>query len=270
MVKPRFPQLAKFEIRDRKLGDEWLMPNWSMEEASQKITSGRRLFIGFTFLAIILLGVFTWFALFMIEPRLRSLHPLLPFIVGITAIALAGLLLLWFGLTVLSIIFEKNVLLFIFGKELSLSFLAPLVLKLGERFGISRDRMSHSFIKVSNSLIRSTQNTIECEKLLILIPRCLQRTLKDKINALAKQYHCMIYTASGGEAARKAVAESQPSAIIGVACERDLLSGLRDNMDRIPIIAIPNVRPEGPCKNTLVDFDEVERAVQFFLHEHTN
>lgn len=270
MAKPRLSQLAKFEIRDRKLGDEWLLPNWSMEEATKKITSGRRLFIGFAFLTIILLGAFTWFALFMIEPRLRSIHPILPLIFGITAVAFAGLLLLGFGLTVLSIIFEKNVLLFIFGKELSLSFLAPLVLKLGERFGISRDKMSHSFIKVSNSLIRATKKTIESEKLLILIPRCLHRALKDKINALAEQYHCVVFTASGGEAARKAVADNQPAAIIGVACERDLLSGLQDNIERIPIIAIPNVRPEGPCKNTLVDFEEVERAVQFFLQEHTN
>jgi hypothetical protein len=118
--------------------------------------------------------------------------------------------------------------------------------------------------------MRATKNTIECEKLLILIPRCLQRPLKDKINELADKYHCEVFTASGGEAARKVVAQSRPSAIIGVACERDLLSGLQDNLDKIPIIAIPNMRPEGPCKNTLVDFEEVERAVQFFLHAHAN
>jgi hypothetical protein len=167
---------------------------------------------------------------------------------------------------VLSIIFEKNVLLFLFGVEVSLSFMAPMVLRLGERFGISRDNMYHSFIKVSNSLIRATKKTIECDKLLILIPRCLQRTLKDKINGLGETYHCEVVTASGGEAARKAVALSKPCAIIGVACERDLFSGLQDNVDKIPIIAIPNLRPEGPCKNTLVDFDEVEKAVRFFLH----
>lgn len=47
------------------------------------------------------------------------------------------------------------------------------------------------------------------------------------------------------------------------ACERDLLSGLRDNVTKIPIIAIPNRQPGGPCRNTLVDVAEVEPAVQF-------
>ena len=266
MGTKKFSHLAKFEIRDRNLGDEWLLPDWSMEEASKNITSGRRLFIGFAFLSIILLAGFTWFALYMIEPRLRSMHPVLPYVAGIAALAFAVLLLLGFGLTVFSIMCEKNFLLHIFGREFSLSFLAPMVLKLGERFGISRDKMSHSFIKVSNSLIKATQDTFECEKLLILIPRCLQRPIRDKISELAEKYHCEVYTASGGEAARKVVAQSKPSAIIGVACERDLLSGLQDNLDKIPIIAIPNIRPEGPCKNTLVELDEIEKAVKFFLH----
>jgi len=48
------------------------------------------------------------------------------------------------------------------------------------------------------------------------------------------------------------------------AGERDLISGLQD-VKKIPIIAVINKRPEGPCVNTLVDLDEVERAIKHFL-----
>ncbi|MDZ7379606.1 MAG: DUF116 domain-containing protein [candidate division KSB1 bacterium] len=264
MAVRKTDSLAKFEIRDRNLGDEWLVPDWSMEEASREIHVGRRLFLGFALLALLCLGAATWFTWYLIAPRLSSFHPILPYAVGIVVLVGGAISLAWFGLTVVSIVFEKNFLLLLFGREFSLSFLTPLVLRLGRRFGISRDEMSHSFIRVSNSLIRATRRTVQCERLLILLPRCLQRPLKEKVEDLARKYECQVYVASGGEAARRVVAATRPTAIIGIACERDLLSGLQDNVTKIPIIAIPNRRPEGPCKNTLVDFEEVERAVQFF------
>jgi hypothetical protein len=262
--------LAKFEIRDRNLGDVWLVPDWSMEEASQELQVGRRLFLGLSIVALLCVGACAWLAWYLIAPRLSSFYPLLPYAVGAAALAAGVIAFLWFCLTVVSIVFEKNFLLLLFGHEFSLSILAPLVLKLGRRFGISRDKLSHSFIRVSNSLIRATKKTAQCDKLLILLPRCLQRSLKEKVEELARKYQCEVYVASGGEAARRAVATARPSAIIGIACERDLFSGLQDNVTKIPIIAIPNRRPEGPCKNTLVDFAEVERAVQFFLDTPTH
>ena len=50
-----------------------------------------------------------------------------------------------------------------------------------------------------------------------------------------------------------------------MACERDLLSGIQDICNQIPIIGIPNIRPEGPCKNTTIDLNEFEKAVHTFL-----
>ncbi|MGQ9561654.1 MAG: DUF116 domain-containing protein [Candidatus Oleimicrobiaceae bacterium] len=264
MTAKRTEPLAKFEIRDRNLGDVWLVPDWSMEEASQELQVGRRLFLSFSLVAMLCVGFCTWLAWYLIAPRLSSFHPLLPYAVGVAVLGAVLVAFLWFCLTVVSIVFEKNFLLLLFGREFSLSFLAPLVLRIGRRFGISRDKMSHSFIRVSNSLLRATNKTAQCDKLLILLPRCLQRSLKETVQELARKYACEVYVASGGEAARRAVALAQPSAIIGIACERDLLSGLRDNVTRIPIIAIPNRRPEGPCRNTLVDVKEVEQAVRFF------
>ena len=59
----------------------------------------------------------------------------------------------------------------------------------------------------------------------------------------------------------------RPSAVIGVACERDLISGIRDVSPLLPTIGITNQRPEGPCKNTLIDMDALRRAIETFTGE---
>ena len=70
-----------------------------------------------------------------------------------------------------------------------------------------------------------------------------------------------VVTADGGEEARKAVREHQPTIILAVACERDLTSGIRDIAGKIPVLAIPNKRPQGPCKNTCIRIRQLEEAL---------
>ncbi|MDW7682313.1 MAG: DUF116 domain-containing protein, partial [bacterium] len=105
---------------------------------------------------------------------------------------------------------------------------------------------------------------LQREKILILLPRCLLRSIQKQVKELADKYQCLIFTVPGGELARKIIFEQRPAAIIGVACERDLMSGIRD-VKNIPVIGIPNLRPEGPCKNTTVDSRMVEEAIRYFL-----
>ena len=70
-----------------------------------------------------------------------------------------------------------------------------------------------------------------------------------------------LVVATGGTLARQLVAKARPKAIIAVACERDLTSGIQDVFP-IPVIGIFNERPFGPCFNTRVDIDRVEEAIQ--------
>ena len=73
-----------------------------------------------------------------------------------------------------------------------------------------------------------------------------------------------VLTAAGGEEARQAIRQYRPTTILAIACERDLMGGVKDVADKIPVIAIPNRRPEGPCKNTdfaLSDLDEALAAL---------
>jgi hypothetical protein len=71
-----------------------------------------------------------------------------------------------------------------------------------------------------------------------------------------------VFIATGGGEARQIIRRERPSAVIGVACERDLISGIRDVAPKIVTLGVANQRPEGPCKNTLVDLDEVRGAIK--------
>ena len=81
---------------------------------------------------------------------------------------------------------------------------------------------------------------------------------------LSIKYRVPISVATGGTLARRIVVETKPDIIIGVACERDLTSGIQDSYP-IPVYGIFNKRPNGPCYDTDVDIDCVESAMIAFL-----
>src|SRR3990172_11739644 len=113
-------------------------------------------------------------------------------------------------------------------------------------------------IQVSECTIRLTHNIYNCE-------RCGRCEIKDLIE-LAEENGLNLFVATGGNIARKIVMEARPEAIVAVACERDLSSGLVDTYP-IPILGISNERPFGPCFNTRVDLDRVKEAIQFFSRD---
>lgn len=252
-------------LKDRKLGDEWVEWDGTLSEKNMNVEAGKRLFIGFALIATILISFGAFLLWYLIEPRLYELNAQLASLIKYAILGVVIFLFVWLLLNVLSILTDKNLLLRFFSVEMSITFFGPLVMRLSKRFGINKDKMGHSFVKVSNSLIHASKKNLNHVNLLILLPHCLQRSLLVAIKELAKQYHIPTFVASGGEIARKIIKEQNPTAIIGIACERDLVSGIQDVINKIPVIGIPNKRPEGPCKNTTVNFNEVEEAIHFFL-----
>jgi len=253
------------QVQDRKLGDEWVDWQGNLETDERDASAGKRIFMGVLLVTIMVLGFVGFGFWYLITPRLAQFHASLPVIVGILLICLWSIVALWFFLIVLSIWTGKDIFMHVVGKEFSITYMVSLVMKLGIRLGISRDRMSNSFVKVSNSLIQATAQKVKPEKLLVLLPRCLKKSLIQRITDFSNKWHIPVYTVPGGEKAREIVYKIRPMAIIGVACERDLLSGIKDVIHQIPVIGIPNIRPEGPCKNTVIDFADFEQAVQTFL-----
>jgi hypothetical protein len=82
--------------------------------------------------------------------------------------------------------------------------------------------------------------------------------------ALADQYQIQIAVATGGTLARRIIVQNRPEAIVAVACELDLTTGIQDSYP-IPVIGILNERPQGPCINTKADIQKVKEAVLDFL-----
>ena len=80
---------------------------------------------------------------------------------------------------------------------------------------------------------------------------------------MKEKYNTKIFVATGGTLARKIIIDNKPKAVIAVAYERDLTSGVRD-IRKIPVLGVFNSRPNGPCIDTNIDINEVEKAINFF------
>ena len=143
-----------------------------------------------------------------------------------------------------------------------------------------KEAFQYAVISMNNRLVMAERK--KTKKILILLPHCLQINdcsirlthnifnckrcgrceIKDLIE-IAERSQLNLFIATGGTLARKIVKEVAPEAIVAVACERDLSSGLVDTYP-LPVLAIPNERPFGPCFNTQVDLSRVKEAIAFF------
>lgn len=145
--------------------------------------------------------------------------------------------------------------------------------------------MRKIYVKLNNSYIYSNKYNFNSKDIMILIPHCVQKNscklkVTNKIEKLCKMWvmQCKwfsktkrktginIFIATGGTLARKVIIENKPKAVIAVACERDLTSGIQD-MKHIPVLGIFNKRPNGPCVDTFIDIHEVEDAINFLTNK---
>ncbi len=250
--------------RDRRLGDEWL--DWDGKTIQESAESDYRVFLGLAVLSTIAVitaaGLFLW----LIYPRLTGAGELLPKLFSVLFLIFAGILVAWLLLFVFAVVFRKPITRWIVIPQL-VNKLLDIALAIGRLVGISRDRLTNSFLKIHNLFLGSHAVKTENEKLMVLLPRCLTRDNYKQLRAIRDKYGIQMATVGGGTEARKKIHELRPEVIIAIACERDLLTGFKDVNTHIPVIGFPNRRPEGPCKNTCVDIDEIEAAVRDRLRE---
>ena len=250
------------------------------------VSSEKRIFIFLLILscvALVGIAALIWWVPYV---GLPNINKYLPWIFGailaaVVFYSVGGVITL-----LLTVTKKKN---FFFDKRLRavvIKLIFPLLVVVGKLVGISADEVRRSFIAVNNELVMAEAKKVKPEKLLILLPHCLQnhecgvriiwdikkckRCGRCKIKyllELAEQYNVPIAVATGGTLARKVVKEVRPDAIVAVACERDLSSGIQD-VYPIPVFGILNKRPNGPCFDTDVDLDMVERGIKLFLGYH--
>lgn len=248
--------------KDRKLGDEWA--DWSGDPRDQVIDEKASTFLvlgSVVFFLMLLLFLFAWY---MVEPRVGQLSPLAAHIGRYASIGLTALFLLL--VIVEGLVLRSGKSLFPYRLvEKFLVTLLPRAIWLGGKFGTSRDRIGNSFIKIHNFITKtSASGGLSAERLLVLLPRCLKKEARNEIASRITGDSSKIYTAAGGEEAREAIIQYRPTCILAIACERDLMGGIKDVAEKIPVLAIANRRPEGPCKNTEFSVAELEEALKAF------
>ena len=101
--------------------------------------------------------------------------------------------------------------------------------------------------------------SMEGNDILILIPHCIQKSFcphrittniencrrcgkcnVDDLIKLKEEFGVNIKVVTGGTLARKVVKDLKPRAIVAIACERDLISGLHD-VRNLPLLHKKNV-----------------------------
>ena len=249
--------------RDRKLGDEWADWDGVSKPHEQEVEERSATFLALAGVAVIVLIGFALAGWYMMRPRMEQFGTALPKAVewvvaglGITLFAIVLIEIFMLGKAGKSVFPRKLV-------ERMFLLVLPKALWFGERLGISRDRVGNSFIKVHNYIMTSHADRLNTERLLMLLPRCLGKEARNEIMSRAKEYEIHVVTAGGGEEARKAIGQFRPTLILAVACERDLVSGIKDVSEKVPVLAIPNKRPEGPCKNTCLQIEKFEEILKF-------
>ena len=253
-------QADKPSTVDRKLGDEW--EDWAGDlDESHSYDEKAGLFASLAALSLLFVFIGAGFILYMIEPRLGMIHPFVLATARIIITISVAIMTILSLMIVVSVFTGRDFLGHIRLGQVSASRILPLAVTIAGWFGISRDRLGNSFVSFSNAIIEARRKPID-GKTIILIPRCLSADMKKAIRELGEQTGIGVFNATGGGQARKIVREQRPSAVIGVACERDLVSGIKDVAPKMPVIGVANKRPEGPCKNTLIDLDDLKAAIR--------
>jgi len=243
----------------------------------------KRIFIGLLVVTCLILFFLIFLFWYIPMVGLKTIHPSLPLLF---TILLAIVVLVMFSgglLLIFTILSGKETFLSHRLRGVVAKVLFPFMILMGRLMGVSKVKVQQSFIELNNHLVRSNSHRTRPSRLLVLLPHCIQDfdcqikitgnirnckgcgkcEIKDLIE-ISDQYQVKIAVATGGTLARRIIVENRPEAIVGVACELDLTTGIQDSYP-IPVIGILNERPYGPCINTKADIQKVKQAILDFL-----
>jgi hypothetical protein len=245
---------------------------------------GKWTFLGLSILSLVVLMIASLFLWYLISPRINAASPVFSLAIKIAALLCLVTVSGGLFLMVLSSALEKDFLFPHGEKQITLKVLFPINLFLGKLFGLSKDQVREAFVQVNNSLFEATRKRIRNDRLVILLPHCLQNfdcphkiianhsncrrcggCLIGDIMELREKHEVDVSIATGGTLARKVLVDKKPTVIVAVACERDLCSGIQDAYP-VPVYGILNERPHGPCINTGVNLETLDLAVRHVLN----
>jgi len=242
----------------------------------------KRIFVGLLACSLLFLVLILFFAWWLVSWQAFYLNKVVLTVIIATAIIFFILMSVGILGLIWSIWRSKELVPLQIVMHTATSFLFPLSLWIGKLFGMSEEKIKNSYIQVSNQLVRTKTKLKAYKEVMILAPHCLQwihcphKITIDVYNckrcghcpisdliALSEEKATHLVVVTGGTMARKAIKEKRPQAVVAIACERDLTSGIQD-VEGFPVIGVVNERPEGPCANTRVNLEKVKEAIENF------
>ncbi len=253
---------------------------WTGSPESIEYRPGAGVFAALLLTTAIGLAVAGFFLWYIPAVGLKSIHPSLPYITAAVFIATAVFVLT--GAAVITVAAARGRLAFYapWLRWFLVKIFLPVMVMAGGILKIPKIRIERVFIDLNNQMVRRMKKKgFTPKKLLMLMPHCIQfddckikvtRNVKNcagcgrceigSLLGISNEFGIDLFISTGGTVARRKVAQDTPDAVIAVACERDLTSGLQDSYP-LPVIAIVNKRPMGYCMETGVDLTEIRQAV---------
>jgi len=258
-------QLIHIEV-DRRLGHEWDEWDGRPLPRAGDFSAAPGLFFRFAALTVVAAAGAVALLLYLIGPRLGGLWNPLPRILWITLATLTGLLALYLSVLAASLYGGKNLLperLMERGPYLQLMNYTSFIAR---GFG-KRDWVEHAAIDIYNTFAERRGRKVGKGELLVLIPRCLSKQALDGVLEIAGRYEVPVFVATRGQLARRVIRERRPRAVVAVACERDMMTGLRDVAGKLPVLGLTMQLPNGPCRDAAIDLAQMEQWVQGLVAE---
>ena len=138
-------------------------------------------------------------------------------------------------------------------------------------------------VALNNLSVRLRRTRCRPDQVLVLFAACLQRSecerrldgglsncarcgkcAVSRFLDLADRYGVQVFRATGGREAAARGRDPNVKAIVAVACRKELSDGLKVAFPK-PTLLLELGTPNGPCKDTCIDFDAVRAAVARFL-----
>jgi hypothetical protein len=249
---------------DRRLGHEW--DEWDGKPLPNRgdYDSSPVLFFAWSAVTLILgLGVAA-LGLFLLAPRLESVYQAAPALLWSALLVTASVLWVWWSVLFLSYELRRPLLPERLAERGPFLRLMRLTSRVAGRFG-RRDWVENAAIKVYNALAMTRGRKVGQGELLVLIPRCLSKETLDGVLGIAGQYGVPVFVATRGQLARRVIRERRPRAVVAVACERDMVSGLHDVAGKIPVLGLTMTLPSGPCKDASLNLGQFEEWVRAYV-----
>ncbi|NOT09118.1 MAG: DUF116 domain-containing protein [Gemmatimonadales bacterium] len=257
------PELIHLDV-DRRLGHEWDEWDGTPLPNQGNFDTPAAAFFWWALLLLLVVTGAVLLVFLLLSPRIALLGSGLPRIIMIGLGTLAALSILWLGAIALSFALRTPLLPERLAERGPLLRLMRGTSLVANRFG-RRDWVENAAVKVYNALALARKRKVSGGELLLLIPRCLAKEMIEGVLSVAGKYKIPVFVATRGQLARRVIRERRPRAVVAVACERDMVSGLHDVAGKVPVLGLTLTLPSGPCKDTRLDLGQLEEWVRAYV-----